>query len=115
MQKVKRNALAVLLCLACLGSAGAIAGETVLVLAKDYRFEPAELTVKAGTTVRWVNVEKRTNHSVWFKDAGRDESERFFPEESVEQILDLPPGEHTYLCGPHWESHGMIGTVTLTE
>ena len=85
------------------------------ILTYDYTFCPPKLEVAAGTTVRWVNVEKRTSHSVWFKDAGREESERIFPEESVEQTLDLPPGEHVYLCGPHWKSHDMIATVTLTE
>jgi len=27
--------------------------------------------------------------------------------------FDLPPGDYSYLCGPHWESHGMIGKVTV--
>ena len=86
-----------------------------IVLTYKYVFCPPKLEVRAGTTVRWVNVEKRTNHSVWFKQAGLEESERFFPEESVEQTLDLPPGEHLYLCGPHWQDHNMTGTITITE
>ncbi len=86
-----------------------------VVLTYKYTFCPKTLEVAAGTTVRWVNVEKRTSHSVWFKDAGRAESDRFFPDESVEQTLDLPPGEHRYLCGPHWEDRGMIGSVTIAE
>ena len=89
--------------------------DVTIVLAYKYNFCPKHLQVRTGMTVRWVNVEKRTNHSVWFKQAGRDETERFFPEENVEQTLDLPPGDHPYLCGPHWESHGMVGTVTVTE
>ena len=89
--------------------------DVTIVLAYKYTFCPQKLGVPAGTTVRWVNVEKRTNHSVWFKQAGRAETERFFPEESVEQTLDLLPGDHPYLCGPHWEDHGMVGTVTITE
>ncbi|HSG95132.1 MAG TPA: plastocyanin/azurin family copper-binding protein [Afifellaceae bacterium] len=86
-----------------------------VVLAYRYVFCPQKLEVPAGTTVRWVNVEKRTSHSVWFKEAGRDESDRIFPEEKVELTLDLPAGEHPYLCGPHWESHDMVGMVTITE
>jgi plastocyanin len=89
--------------------------DVTIVLADKYVFCPQKLAVPAGTTVRWVNVEKRSNHSVWFKQAGRDETDRFFPEESVEQTLDLPPGDHPYLCGPHWEDHGMVGMVTVTE
>ena len=71
------------------------------------------MTVKKGTTVRWVNVEKRTSHSVWFKAAGKAESDRLFPEEHVEVTFDLPPGEYPYLCGPHWEKEDMRGTVTV--
>ena len=78
-----------------------------------YIFCPANITVKQGTTVRWVNLDKRTSHSYWFKDAGKDESDRLFPEEFSEMTFDLPPGEYSYLCGPHWESDEMIGKVTV--
>jgi plastocyanin len=70
--------------------------------------------VKQGATVRWINVDRRTSHSVWFKEAGRGESERAFPEELVEMTIDLPPGEHPYLCGPHWEREGMVGRLRVT-
>ncbi|VAW13902.1 hypothetical protein MNBD_ALPHA09-47 [hydrothermal vent metagenome] len=86
-----------------------------VILTYKYVFCPLKLEVRTGTTVRWVNVEKRTNHSVWFKDAGLEETERFFPEESVEQTLNLPPGDHLYLCGPHWQDHDMVGTITITK
>jgi plastocyanin len=79
-----------------------------------YHFCPATLTVKAGTTVRWVNVDKRTSHSVWLKEAGKQESVRFFPEETLE-IKFQDPGEYPYLCGPHWETYDMKGKVVVTE
>ncbi|MCE1237203.1 MAG: plastocyanin/azurin family copper-binding protein [Hyphomicrobiales bacterium] len=73
-------------------------------------FCPPDLTVKAGSKVLFVNVEKRTSHSVWFKADGKAESDRFFPDETLEQALDLPPGEHVYTCGPHpW----MKGTIQV--
>ena len=78
-------------------------------------FCPVEITVKRGEEVRWINVENRTSHSVWFKDAGLPESERVFPGESVDMTVDLPAGEHTYLCGPHWERQNMIGRLTVVE
>ncbi len=80
-----------------------------------YTFCPPQARVKPGTTVRWVNVDKRTSHSVWFRDAGREESERIFPdpEEKVEMTFDLPPGEYPYLCGPHWQAEGMVGKVIV--
>jgi len=87
------------------------AGE-VPVLMYKYTFCPTPLTVKAGATVRWINVEKRTSHSVWLKEAGVKESERLFPEES-HTFTFTKPGEYPYLCGPHWEKEGMKGTVTV--
>lgn len=87
-------------------------GVTVVTMYK-YKFCPAEITVPAGTTVRWVNVEKRTSHSVLSPDAGMPESDRAFPEEVIEFTF-LEPGPVDYLCGPHWESHDMIGMVTVT-
>lgn len=85
-------------------------GATVVTIFKE-TFCPAEVTVPKGGTLHVVNVEKRTSHSVWFKTAGRAESERFFPEESVDVKLDLDEGDHDYTCGPHpW----MIGKVKVT-
>lgn len=79
-----------------------------------YNFCPAQVTVKPGTTVRWVNVDKRTSHSVKLKDGSEPESDRLFPEETVEFTF-LDAGDHDYLCGPHWETHDMIGMVTVAD
>ncbi|WP_127114337.1 cupredoxin domain-containing protein [Shimia sediminis] len=87
------------------------AGVTVVTMYK-YNFCPAEITVPVGTTVRWVNVDKRTSHSVLSPDAGMPESDRAFPEESIEFTF-LEPGAAQYLCGPHWETQEMIGMVTV--
>ncbi len=75
-------------------------------------FCPVELEIEAGTPVRWVNVERRTSHSVWFRALGQPESERLFPEEVVEMTIETP-GDHVYLCGPHWETHTMIGRLVV--
>ncbi len=85
----------------------------VVLMFKD-NFCPQHLTVKQGTKLRWINVDKRTSHSEWFKEAGKPESERAFPEESIEMTIDLPTGVYSYLCGPHWEKEGMIGRLTVT-
>jgi plastocyanin len=77
-------------------------------------FCPVTVTAKAGNTVRFVNLDRRTSHSWWFKAAGRPESERVFGGESAELTLDLPPGEHEYLCGPHWEADHMVGRIVVT-
>ncbi len=88
-------------------------GVTIVTMYK-YEFCPAAITVKPGTTVRWVNVDKRTSHSVFVPDSGEPESDRAFPEEIIEMTF-LTSGDHRYLCGPHWETHDMIGMVTVAD
>ncbi len=85
-----------------------------IVLLHKYNFCPANLTIKTGETVRWIIVDKRTSHSVWLKQAGVDESERFFPDEQWEYTFTTP-GDYPYLCGPHWESDDMLGYVKVVE
>lgn len=87
---------------------------TVIVKLYKYNFCPTNVTIKKGTTVRWINVDKRTSHSVWLKEAGEKESERFFPEEHWEFTF-MATGDYPYLCGPHWKNEGMIGYVKVTE
>ena len=84
----------------------------VIVKLYKYTFCPCNVTVKPGTTVRWVNVDRRTSHSVWLKEAGEKESERFFPEEQWEFPFTTP-GKYPYLCGPHWEQDDMTGYVEV--
>ena len=87
--------------------------QPAVVLMYKHTFCPVQLTVRHGAAVRFLNVDRRTSHSFWFKEAGRTESERFFPGEGTSMVIDLPPGEHTYLCGPHWEHEGMVGKLTV--
>ncbi len=84
-----------------------------VVMMHKYTFCPSNITVKRGATLRWVNVDKRTSHSVWFKQLGKPESDRLFGEEQIEMTLDQAPGTHTYLCGPHWKEEGMNSAVML--
>jgi plastocyanin len=95
------------------GSAQASSPEPVVAMYK-HTFCPRRLTVKQGAAVKFVNVDKRTSHSFWFRDAGKPESERFLPGEGATMTIDLPPGEHSYLCGPHWEREDMTGSLTVT-
>ncbi len=88
--------------------------DVTIVMMHKFTFCPSKITVKRGTKVRFINVDKRTSHSVWFKEEGKPESDRLFGEEFTEITFDGPPAVYPYLCGPHWESDGMIGTVTVT-
>jgi plastocyanin len=80
-----------------------------------YTFCPGVLKVKQGTIVRWVNVDKRTSHSVWLKEQGKPESDRLFSEEIVEIKMDFPPGDLGYICGPHFEKEDMRARIIITE
>lgn len=86
-------------------------GTVVEVSIDKMKYEPQHIKVKPGTTVKWVNNEKRSNHSVFFKQEGLPESERFFPGESWSRTFDKP-GLYPYICGPHPE---MTGSVEVAE
>lgn len=85
----------------------ALGADTAEVRIRDYRFEPASIQVRAGDTVRWINDEKRTSHSVLFEGPAGFESERFFPGESWSRRFEQP-GSYPYRCGPHPEMHGVV-------
>ena len=108
---MKSKLLTGLLLLAtCWVSAGV--AEEALVVIKDYKFVPQEITIKPGQTIRWENQEKRQYHSVWFEESGEAQPEDYlFPEDSYERVFDKP-GVYPYRCGPHPE---MTGTVTVAE
>lgn len=82
-----------------------------LVIIKDFKFIPQEITVKRGQTLRWENREKRQYHSVWFEAQGEPEPDYFFPDESFEREFKQT-GSFPYRCGPHPE---MTGTVHVTD
>ncbi len=81
--------------------------QVVEIAIRDYSFQPAELKIRAGTTVRWTNQEKRVSHSVLFTGPGGFESDRIFPGESWKRRFDKP-GVYPFTCGPHPEMHGNI-------
>ena len=96
------------LALAAMARAGAAAADTAIVEVeiKGYLFVPDTVTVRAGTTVRWTNKERRTTHSVLFP-AESLESERLLPDERWSRRFDKP-GRHAYSCGPHPEMKGWV-------
>jgi plastocyanin len=93
--------------LLALVSVCALAQQTVEVTIQDYKFVPAEVRIKAGDTVKWVNREKRTSHSVLFPAESGLESERMFPQEHWQRSFPLP-GSYPYRCGPHEEMKGLV-------
>lgn len=106
-----KAALKIMLLFALFGawSISCRAGEAASVRIEAMQFVPQHLKIRAGTTVTWMNMEKRNNHSVFFEKEGLPESERFFPGETWQRTFDKP-GVYPYVCGPHPE---MTGTVEV--
>lgn len=86
-----RAALAFLL----MGGGLAGAEQTVEVVVQNYRYQPQVVRIRVGDTVRWVNREKRTSHSVVFAVEQGGESERFFPMRAGSAALTRPVVTHT--------------------
>jgi len=82
------------------------AGEDVRVVADDFTFEPAYLTVPVGTTVVWTNADREA-HTIT-SDEGVFDGE-IGPSQSYRYTF-LEPGIYFYFCKPHdW----MIGEITV--
>lgn len=92
-----------LLALVCLSARA----DTVVVEIQNYAYAPREVKVRVGDTVRWVNREKRTSHSIVFPAEGGKESERIFPDEAWQRTFTRA-GAYPYFCGPHPEMKGSV-------
>jgi plastocyanin len=110
-----RKMLPALLAAGLLGAFHTASAEDVVVVAAEkYAFVPAEITIRPGTRVRWENRDRRQYHSVYFKDLGDQPGDYFFPGESRERVFDTP-GSFSYICEPHWKTHGMTGVVHVID
>lgn len=97
----------------------ATAGAHAEIAATDgFAFEPAHLTVAAGTTVRWVN-KGAIPHTV---TSGKSSRAADAPGASFDGVLAsgasfeqkfVRPGDFAYFCRYH-EGMGMMGVVTVT-
>jgi plastocyanin len=80
-------------------------------LPPSYRFEPAHISVSAGTPVTWTNNDNFT-HSVEFLDGGLPTEPLVFePGGSVTFTFD-EPGVYHYQCSFH--PGDMQGSITVT-
>ncbi len=93
--------------LLALFSISALAQDVTEVRIEGYKYFPAEIVIKVGDSVRWVNREKRTSHSVVFPAENGLESERMFPDEFWLRRFEKA-GRYDYHCGPHPEMKGSI-------
>lgn len=83
---------------------------TIEILA--YKFIPEEVTIQRGSTVRWINMEKRQFHNVWFREAGEEPGEYLFPGDTYERKFDTA-GDFPYVCQPHMDH--MRGLIRVVE
>ena len=116
--KLKLNILLVLLSMASFNH-NAFAGDEgaaqALVIIKDFKFIPQEITIKRGQKIRWENREKLQYHSVWFEALGEKEPDDYmFPDdESFAYTREFKKsGIFPYRCGPHPK---MTGTVRVID
>ena len=72
-----------------------------LVIIKDFKFIPQEITIKRGQKITWENREKRQYHSVWFEARGEEEPDDYlFSGDTYKRIFNKV-GTFPYRCGPH--------------
>jgi amicyanin len=77
---------------------------------KLFQFQPKELSVKAGTTVKWMNGDD-IEHSVTSKSAGQFDS-GFFKKDGTYEFTFTAPGTYDYFCKRH---PSMTAKVVVTE
>ncbi len=97
------------ICQLMIGTVLAGGEEPSVVEIRKMAFNPQNMTITAGSTVKWMNREKRQYHSVWFEAEGLPIPDYFFPDESWERTFDVS-GTYPYRCEPHPE---MTGTITV--
>jgi len=88
--------------------APATEGSKVAVGMKDLKFEPRDVTVKAGSTVIWTNNED-VPHNVVAEEGADFESDTFGKDGTFEFKAEKP-GTVKYVCTIH---PGMEGTLTV--
>ena len=90
---------------------GVVATSTVD-LPPSYRFAPAAITVRAGTTVTWTNDDHFT-HSVQFLDGGLPGEPHPMAPGASTTFTFTSPGVYHYQC--HLHPADMQGSVTVTS
>jgi plastocyanin len=85
-------------------------GGSTLIAIRDFSFQANEVTVKAGSSVTWVNCEPAgTESHTTHNDQGVWQSPLLAPGETFTQVF-ATPGVFPYHCDPH---PFMLGTVRV--
>jgi len=113
--KIRRSLALLFVALAMVGGSGCASSATTPVktdavtLPRSYRFDPASIEVRAGTTVTWTNADNFT-HSV--QVSGTSDTHVMKPGETASVVFGHP-GTYAYICTFHTQN--MKGTVTVTS
>jgi plastocyanin len=91
----------------CVVHAAAAPDSSIIVMAKDFMFAPASLTVPAGSTVTWTNKDDEPHTVV--SDSGLFRSAALDTNESFSFRFDKP-GTYRYICSIHPR---MVGTIVV--
>ena len=96
---------------------------------KGYRYEPVDITIKAGDAIKWIMVSGGP-HNVAFQNVAADAKAQLSanmpnqlsdlsspmlltPDETYEMsFANVKPGKYDYLCTPHL-ANNMRGSVTV--
>lgn len=82
-----------------------------LVIIKDFKFIPQEITIKRGQKITWENREKRQYHSVWFEALGEEEPEDYLFSGDTYKREFKKVGTFPYRCGPHPKMTAIVHVV----
>ena len=87
---------------------GSVTDNTIIIQSSGYN--PADITVKAGSIVRWVNKDKAVHSVVFTKDSKINPSGVLSTSQSF-SVKFYNAGTYPYYCGVHPD---MKGTVVVT-
>ena len=108
MKKITRRAVVYTVVATPVAMKAVIAGTSITVIIQDFAFVPAQLSVKTGTKVTFVNHDDVPHSVIGLKSEFR--SNALNKGESFAVTLDKP-GEIEYFCGLHGNMRGKITVV----
>jgi nitrite reductase (NO-forming) len=97
------------------------------VVMKNSAYSPKVLTIQAGSTVRWTNLDEMghtitpTDKAAWGTAGSGDEVRDWLLKGGTWSFTFVKPGRYDYFCIPHAfkDDHGMyqgmVGTIIVTE
>ncbi len=109
---MKRILCLILVSAAGVIGAGGVSAETVIVDIPGFNFSPDDITITAGTTVRWVNQHSMAHTST--HDGGLWDSGLLDPDESFDRTFNTP-GTFSYHCTPHPFMTGVVRVQASTD